>query len=325
MTSELGIFLKARRALVQPSEVGLPDGYGQRRTPGLRREEVATLAGMSVDYYTRLEQGKETNPSPAVIESLARILRLDVNEYEYLRGLAQHAVRPPSACHTTKRRALSHRVRQGPLLLMEALRPNPAYVVSRTNDILAANPAGYLLFYGVQDWPVRQRNVTRYIFLHPEARRLYPEWEKLVPNSVAYLRARAGIDPDDPELVALIGELVVKSPEFARLWERYEVKMVGEGTKSFQHPLVGAMTLDYEAMELANADGQRMIAYYSVPGTPDHDAVTLLDMAGSARLREAGFAATEAFSGWSREIAPNQGTGTAPVRQRPVPGADDAV
>jgi hypothetical protein len=145
--------------------------------------------------------------------------------------------------------------------------------------------------------------VTRYIFLHPEARRLYPQWEKLVRNSVAYLRARAGADPDDPELVALIAELVVKSPEFAALWERYEVKMVGESTKAFQHPLVGAMTLDLEAMELANADGQRLVAYYAVPGTPDHDAVTLLDMAGSARLRETGFPATDAFTGWSRDAA----------------------
>lgn len=314
MTSELGIFLKARRALVRPAEVGLPGGPGLRRTPGLRREEVATLAGMSVDYYTRLEQGKETNPSPSVVDALARILRLDTDEYDHLLGLAQHAIRPLNVCHTTKRRALSHHVRQGPLLLMEALRPNPAYVVSRTNDILAANPAGYLLFHGLQDWPVRQRNVTRYVFLHPEAKRLYPEWDKLVRTSVAFLRARAGVDPDDPDLVALIGELVVKSPEFARLWERYEVKMAGEGTKVFQHPLVGAMTLDYEAMELANADGQRLVAYYSVPGTPDHDAVTLLDMAGSARLRESGFALSPAFGGWSRR--PLAGDDADPADQR---------
>lgn len=316
MTSELGVFLRARRALVRPSEVGLPEGSGLRRTPGLRREEVATLAGMSVDYYTRLEQGKETNPSPAVIDSLARILRLETDEYEHLRGLAHHVTRPPTTCHTTKRRARAHHVRQGPLVLMEALRPNPAYVVSRTNDVLAANPAGYLLMYGMHEWPVRQRNVTRYIFLHAEARRLYPEWEKLVPNSVAYLRARAGADPDDPELVALIGELVVKSPEFARLWERYEVKMVGGGTKAFQHPLVGAMTLDYEALELANTDGQRLIAYYSVPGTPDHDAVTLLDMAGDAALREAGFAESDAFRGWSRQN-PENGSSVGHIRAMP--------
>jgi transcriptional regulator with XRE-family HTH domain len=279
-TSELGVFLKARRAAVQPTDVGLPTGTGVRRTPGLRREEVAILSGVSVDYYTRLERGKETNPSPAVVDSLARILKLNPDEHEHLRGLVSHTARP--ATPQQERRERSRRVRPGPLALMEVLRPNPAYVVSRTNDVLAANPAGRALFHGIWDWPVKYRNITRYLFLHPEAKRLYPEWDKLVPKSVAYLRARAGVDPDDPDLVRLVGELVVKSPEFARMWERYEVKNLGEGTKIFQHPVVGAMTLDYEAMELANSDGQRLIAYYAIPGTPDHDAVVLLDMTGAA-------------------------------------------
>jgi hypothetical protein len=173
------------------------------------------------------------------------------------------------------------------LALLEALRPNPAYVVSRTNDVLVANPAGWALFHGLTDWPARQRNVTRYLFLHPEAKKLYPEWDRLVPTSVAYLRARAGADPDDPDLARLVGELVVKSPEFARMWERYEVRQIGNGTKRFQHPVVGAMELDYEAMELANTDGQRMIAYYAEPGSADHDALVLLDMAGAEFAAEA--------------------------------------
>ena len=276
----LGVFLKARRAAVQPGDVGLPTGTGLRRTLGLRLEEVAILAGVSVDYYTRLERGKETNPSPAVVDSLARILRLNPDEHEHLRGLVSHPAR--TSGEAARRRARSRSVRPGPLALMESLRPNPAYVVSRTNDILAANPGGLALFAGLTDWPERQRNITRYLFLHPAAKKLYPEWEKLVPGSVAYLRARAGADPDDPDLVRLVGELVVKSPEFARMWERYEVKMIGQGTKRFQHPVVGAMELDYEAMELVNSDGQRMIAYYAEPGTPDHDALVLLDMAGAA-------------------------------------------
>ena len=278
-SGELGVFLKARRAAVQPGDVGLPVGTGVRRTPGLRREEVAILSGVSVDYYTRLERGKETNPSPAVVDSLARILQLHPDEHEHLRNLVSATARPtPSA----ERRERPRKVREGPLVLMEALRPYPAYVVSRTNDVLAANPAGRALFHGIWDWPLKYRNITRYLFLHPEAKRLYPEWDKLVPKSVAYLRARAGADPDDPDLVRLIGELVVKSPEFASMWERYEVKNLGKGTKRFQHPVVGAMTLDYEAMELAGSDGQRLIAYYAVPGTPDYDAAVLLDMTGAA-------------------------------------------
>jgi transcriptional regulator with XRE-family HTH domain len=280
--SELGIFLKARRAAVQPEDVGLPAGVGVRRTPGLRREEVAILAGVSVDYYTRLERGKETNPSPAVVDALARILRLSPDEHQHLRNLGEIAARP--ARQAEQRQSRTRTVRQGALILMEQLRPYPAYIVSRTNDLLAANPAGLALFPGLADWPARQRNITRYLFLSPVAKQLYPEWDKLVPNSVAYLRARAGADPDDPDLVRLIGELVVKSKEFARLWERYEVKNIGQGTKAFQHPDVGPMTLDYEAMELANTGGQRMIAYYPMPGSPDRDAVALLDMLGSGLL-----------------------------------------
>ncbi|NUR27990.1 MAG: helix-turn-helix domain-containing protein [Catenulispora sp.] len=276
--SELGIFLKARRAQIRPEDVGLPSGTGIRRTPGLRREELAIHAGVSVDYYTRLERGKETNPSPAVLDALARILRLNRDEHQHLRNLTESAVSP---VRQHDRRSRTRTVREGPLLMLESLRPNPAYIVSRTNDVLAANPAGLALFPGLADMPAKQRNITRYVFLHPAAKELYPEWDKLVPKSVAFLRARAGADPDDPELVSLIGELVVKSKDFARLWERYELCLVGQGTKAYQHPDVGPMTLDYEAMELANTGGQRMIVYYTVPGTPDHDAVTLLDMIGS--------------------------------------------
>ena len=277
--SELGIFLKARRAAVQPEDVGLPTGTSVRRTPGLRREEVAILAGVSVDYYPRLERGKETNPSPAVVDALARILRLSPDEHQHLRDLGENVARPNRQAE--QRLSRTRTVRQGPLIIMEQLRPSPAYIVSRTNDVLAANPAGLALFPGLADWPAKQRNITRYLFLHPAAKQLYPEWDKIVPQSEAYLRARAGADPDDPDLVRLIGELVVKSKEFARIWERYEVRNLSGGTKAFQHPDVGPMTLDYEAMELANTGGQRLIAYYPMPGSADQDAVTLLDMIGS--------------------------------------------
>jgi transcriptional regulator with XRE-family HTH domain len=225
--SELGRFLRARRAEVTPAEAGLTVGTGLRRTPGLRREELATLAGVSVDYYTRLERGKETRPSPAVVDALARVLRLDETEHEHLRDLAARAARhlpePPAAP--------SRSVSPGVNLLLESLRPNPAYVASRTMDILGANPGGLRLYAGIEDWPVRQRNLARYVFLHPAARELFEDWGNQVRGCVARLRALAGTDPDAPDLTQLVGELLLKSPDFARLWERYEVKATARAAK----------------------------------------------------------------------------------------------
>jgi transcriptional regulator with XRE-family HTH domain len=273
--SELGRFLRARREGVRPVDVGLPAGTGSRRTPGLRREELATLAGVSIDYYTRLERGRETRPSPAVVDALARTLRLDTDEHEYLRSLAAQAARrapqPPPAPSRSVRRTLT--------MLLEAVRPNPAYVLSRTTDVLAANPGGALLHPGLAQWPVRQRNTIRYTFLHPAARELWPDWEQKARGCVAQLRSVAGSDPDAPDLATLVGELLVKSPDFGRLWSRYEVRRVGDGEKVFRHPIVGTLTLTHENLELNHADGQRLIVYMAEPGTPDHDALILLDQA----------------------------------------------
>jgi transcriptional regulator with XRE-family HTH domain len=273
--SELGRFLRARRAEVTPAEAGLTAGIGLRRTPGLRREELATLAGVSVDYYTRLERGKENRPSPAVVDALARVLRLDDTEHEHLHDLAARAARhlpePPAAP--------SRSVSPGIKLLLESLRPNPAYVVSRTMDILAANPGGLRLYAGIEDWPVRQRNLARYVFLHPTARELFEDWGNQVRGCVARLRALAGTDPDAPDLTQLVGELLLKSPDFARLWERYEVKSHRQGRKTFHHPQVGDLTLGYQSMQLEGTPGQRMNAYYAEPATPDYDAMILLDLA----------------------------------------------
>jgi transcriptional regulator with XRE-family HTH domain len=274
--TELGRFLRARREDVRPADVGLPAGLGSRRTPGLRREELATLAGVSIDYYTRLERGRETRPSPAVVDALARALRLDADEHEYLRSLAAQAARrapqPPSAPSRSVRRTL--------IMLLQTVRPNPAYVLSRTYDVLAANQGGALLHPGLADWPARQQNTIRYTFLHPAARELWPDWEQKARGCVAQLRAVAGSDPDAPDLAALVGELLVKSPDFTRLWSRYEVRRVGGGEKVFRHPAVGTLTLAHENLELNQAGGQRLIIYMAEPGTPDHDAMILLDQAG---------------------------------------------
>ncbi|MDV7224083.1 helix-turn-helix transcriptional regulator [Streptomyces prunicolor] len=273
----LGTFLRARRAALRPEQLGLPVGTSTRRAPGLRREELAALAGVSVDYYIRLERGKDTRPSPAVVNALATVLRLSEEEVDHLHGLvAQSAA---GATPAAARPGVSRSVRPGVKQLMEGLRPFPAYVVSRTNDLLAANPAGLRLLAGMESWPARRRNIVRHMFLHPGARRLYVDWEQLAPGTVAHLRAMSAADPDSPELAELVDELMVKSEDFARLWERYEVRSRDAGKKRFHHPSVGSLTLGFEVMHLAHAEGQRLIAFHAVPGSADHDAVVLLDMA----------------------------------------------
>ncbi|MBM7788557.1 helix-turn-helix transcriptional regulator [Tenggerimyces flavus] len=275
--SELGRFLRTRRERVRPADVGLPAGPGVRRTPGLRREELATLAGVSIDYYTRLERGKETHPSDAVLGALARVLRLDGPEAEHLRALADAATRGPAPKHHWSSRT----VRPSTMLLLESVRPNPAYVVNKINDLLAWNPGGIALFPGIEEWPRERRNLIRYVFLHPHARTLWVNWEDLVTGSVAGMRALAGAEPDAPDLTALVGELVMKSEEFAQLWSQYDVRPRTAGEKKFQHPVVGRMTLAYESLQLTGTDGLRMVAYLADPGTPDHDAMVLLDLAST--------------------------------------------
>ncbi|MFJ6352038.1 helix-turn-helix transcriptional regulator [Streptomyces sp. NPDC092046] len=272
--TELGRFLRARRTQTRPEQVGLTIGAGLRRTPGLRREELATLAGISIDYYVRLERGKETRPSPAVLDALARALHLDDQEHQHLRELAVHAARyapePPPAPSRTVHPHLK--------LLLETMRPNPAYIVSRSMDFLASNPGGLALYTGLADWPVKQRNLARYLFLHPASRDLFPDWDRQVRACVVRLRATAGTIPDAPDLTNLVGELLLKSPDFARLWERYEVTGNKPARKTFHHPLVGTMHLTGQSMFLDGTPGQRLGVYTAELGTPDYDAMILLDM-----------------------------------------------
>ncbi|WP_410611276.1 helix-turn-helix transcriptional regulator [Amycolatopsis sp. lyj-109] len=275
--TELGCFLRACRNRLTPAEVGLTAGSGLRRTPGLRREELATLAGISMDYYNRLERGKETRPSPSVVDALAAALRLEETESEHLRILAVRAARtspePPAAPGRV--------VRPGVELLLESMRPHPAHVVSRTGDLLAHNPGGLRLLAGIESWPVKQRNVARYLFLHPSAREVFADWGNQLRGCVAFLRALAGTDPDAPDLTTLVGELLLKSPEFARLWARYDVKGHSHGRKTFRHPDVGEFTLGFQSMRLPDTQGQNVVVYHAEPDTPEYDAMVLLDMAAS--------------------------------------------
>ncbi|MEU3619415.1 MULTISPECIES: helix-turn-helix transcriptional regulator [unclassified Streptomyces] len=273
--SGLGIFLRTRRAQVAPEGVGLAAGAGLRRTPGLRREELATLAGISIDYYARLERGQETNPSPSVLDALARALRLDEHEHEHLCELAERAART-----APKQSAVPERtVGPGIELMLESLRPNPAYVISRTMDILAGNPGSVRLFAGSEHWPADRLNALRYLFLDPHAPKLFADWDEQVRTCVGRIRALAGTEPDAPGLAQLIDELRLESPEFVRRWRDYDVQPHPRGDKTFHHPEVGDLTLGYQSMQLDATPGHRLVVFYAQAGTPDHDKMLLLDRA----------------------------------------------
>lgn len=275
--TELSTFLISRRARLQPSDLGLPTGPGSRRTAGLRREEVAATAGVSVDYYTRLEQGRERNPSDAVLEALARALLLDPEEREHIFRLAAYA---GNGSHLRSASTPSPNIRPAVRQLLETLGSSPAYVLSKTNDLLAANPAGTALLAGLDQWPASRRNTIRYIFLHPTARKLFVNWNSIAGGAVAHLRAMSGVHPHDSELANLIEELNTKSEEFPRMWRLHDICSLSTGRKLFDHPRVGRMELIYEVLNVSNAE-HRLVVYQATPGTPDYDAMLLLNMIGS--------------------------------------------
>ncbi|MGW3107813.1 MmyB family transcriptional regulator [Streptomyces sp. NPDC001100] len=194
-------------------------------------------------------------------------------------GCPSDGVRPAARWGTPGRP--SHTVRPHLKLLLESLRPNPAYVISRSLDLLAWNPGGLALYAGLDDWPVKQRNLARYFFLHPAARELFHDWEWQITNCVARLRAIAGTAPDAPDLTNLVGELLLKSPDFAGLWERYEVTGRKPAQKTFHHPQVGTLTLTSQSLHIEGTPGQRIGVHTAEPGSPDHDAMLLLDMGGA--------------------------------------------
>lgn len=267
----LAEFLRIRRGLIGPADVGLPGGLGARRTPGLRREELAALAGVSVDYYTRIEQGRETAPSDAVLGALARALRLTDDEHAHLLALADRA-----AGRTPRRRPAEPRpVRPGLRLLLESVRPSPAYVLDEVNDVLVANPEGLALMPGLGDWPPGQRNTIRYTFLHPAARTIFADWNRVARNSVAHLHTAELTAPE--RTAALVAELSTASGEFATLWRRHEVWVKRGGETAFRHPVIGPLSLTNEVLSAAG-DGPRILVYQAAPGTAEHDALVLLAM-----------------------------------------------
>jgi transcriptional regulator with XRE-family HTH domain len=260
----LGEFLRARRALVQPEDHGLP--VGTRRTAGLRRDEVATLAGVSTDYYVRLEQGRDRHPSVQVVEALAEVLLLEDEATVYLRGLAN----PPSP-RRSRQLPPTESASPGLVALVDAWPNTPAVVYGRYMDLLAVNPLGEALF----SWLGDETNLLRAIFLQPEARTFYRDWARIGEGCIAALRA-ANTDPDDPRLRELVGELTVKSPDFAVLWARHEVRAKTATIKYLVHPVVGELALAFENLTVASAPGQHLVAYHAEPGSPEAHALVLL-------------------------------------------------
>lgn len=284
--AELSEFLRTRRARLKPEDVGLPDFGRHRRVPGLRREELAQLAGVSVAYYTRLEQGNGRNVSAEVLDAIARALRLSDAEHAHLTHLAK-----PKA-HKKKPSARSQQVRGSLRQLLDTLDGVPAYITGRRSDILVWNRMAAAVFGDWSELPAQERNWARLVFLRPEYRELYVEWESKAADMVSYLRMDAGCHPDDPRLSSLVGELSVKSEEFRRLWATHDVKEKSHGVKRMRHPLVGELTLSYETFRLPDDGEQSLITYHAEPGSPSAEALRLLASWGTD-ARASGRSASE--------------------------------
>lgn len=266
MTDEpnlLGDHLRARRELLTPAQAGLP-GTGVRRVPGLRREEVAMLAGISADYYLRLEQGRDRNPSRAVLESLARVLRLDDDTTAYLVGLTEAKPRRP-------RRRRKESVPPGTLKFLAAL-SLPAFVEGRYLDVLAANP----LAAAISPRLVAGANRLRDVFLDPAEQALFPDWEAATRGLVAGFRQSVGTETQDPRFIELVGELSLNSPRFRELWARHDVANRRGATVRFDHPQVGELVLNREKLLVSEAPGLVLAVYHPDPGTDAADKLALL-------------------------------------------------
>ncbi|WBO64596.1 helix-turn-helix transcriptional regulator [Streptomyces camelliae] len=270
--SDIREFLASRRAKITPQQAGLPAYGGNRRVPGLRREEVALLAGVSIDYYVRLERGHLAGASEEVLDAVANALQLDEAERAHLFDLARAAAKRPA------RRAR----RRGPLpdsvlRVLRSMTDSPAFIRNGRLDILATNHLGRALYSPLfADGTTKTANIARFQFLDPRGRDFFPDWEESVNTTVSLLRTEAGRAPHDSELTGLIGELVTRSEEFRITWGKHNVRLHHTGRKSFHHPAVGVLTLDFDAMELPAQPGLTLTAYSAAPGTPGHDALRLL-------------------------------------------------
>ncbi|WP_329177713.1 helix-turn-helix domain-containing protein [Streptomyces sp. NBC_01477] len=277
---DLGTFLQSRRAHVPPESVGVVIG-GRRRVAGLRREELAQLAGVSVDYYIRLEQGRATQPSEQVLDALSRALQLDSVAHEYLHKLArQRRRRPQPTSYPAMVRPQLRRI-------LDTLSDCPAMIINHRIDVLAYNRMAGLLYGGLDQVPVGERNLARMIFLDADRFDLYADRTSCTADCVAHLRHAAGEFPDDPELAALIGELSIGSRRFSELWAAAEVSVRGHGSQRLRHPMVGVITLHQERFMLPDGSGQELITLSPEPDSTDADNLRLLANLGADDTGEA--------------------------------------
>jgi transcriptional regulator with XRE-family HTH domain len=269
---EVKAFLSSRRAKVTPEQAGLSNFSRTRRVPGLRRSEVADLAGVSVEYYAQLERGNLAGASESVLDALAGALHLDEAEREHLLALARAA----GPVRRARRRPPAQQVRPSVARMLQGMTEVPAFVQNGRLDVLATNPLARALYAPVFADAARPANLARFTFLSPQARTLWGNWTGVADDTVALLRTEAGRDPFDKGLTDLIGELSTRSDEFRVRWAAHNVRLHRTGLKHIQHPVVGSLHLSYEVMQLTADPGMTLIVYSTAEGSPDDDALRLL-------------------------------------------------
>ncbi len=274
-SAEFGKFLRAMRSRLKPEDVGIVGSAGARRVPGLRREEIARLADVSTDYYTRLEQGRNIHPSRAVLDSVARALRLDAGEQAHMMNLIQH-------CAESSRSPLPvQAIRSGLRQLLDAVGDVPALVLGRRTDVLAGNRMAFLLFADFPQLPSAERNLTRWLVLDPRARELFLDWKTVTAEAAGALRLDVGRHPNDAQANQLVGELAVRSEHFRQWWAGHRVATRSAGSVRLHHPEVGDLELNFENLVLPDDADQTLRVYSAQPGSPSADALALLGSLGA--------------------------------------------
>ncbi|MFD9738207.1 helix-turn-helix transcriptional regulator [Umezawaea sp. NPDC059074] len=269
--AEVREFLSSRRARVTPEQAGLPAYGGKRRVKGLRREEVALLAGVSVDYYVRMERGHLAGASEGVLDAVGRALRLDEAEREHLFALAR-AAGPGPRRRSTPPTAVRPVVQQ----VLDAITDAPAWVRNGRHDLVAVNQLGSALYSPVLADPVRPANTTRFLYLDPAAKEFFVDWDRVADDAAAMLRLEAGCASHDRRLIELVGELSTRSEVFRTRWASHDVRYHRSGRKRLNHPVVGRLDLDFESMELPSEPGLTLNVYTAAPGTPTADGLKVL-------------------------------------------------
>lgn len=275
LRAEIREFLRTRRDRISPETAGLPAYGGNRRVKGLRREEVALLAGVSVDYYVRMERGNLAGASESVLDALANALQLEDAERDHLYSLARES---GAGAARRRRRQPSATVRPAVQQILDAIGDAPAWVRNGRHDVLAMNPLAAALYAPVLETDARRpANTTRFVYLYPEAaQELFVDYDRVACDAAAMLRLEAGRAPNDQELIALVGELSTRSQVFRERWASQDVRYHRSGTKRLRHPAVGQMDLDFEAMELPSEPGLTLNVYTAAVGTPAHEKLRLL-------------------------------------------------